>query len=322
MSRLGLGLAVVAAAGLACVVTPLGAVQAHDGPPPNARPGECFGRVILPPVYGDAAQRVLEQPAWTETVRGRPIVDKVVRKVLVRPAQTVRVRTRPVYRNEVSWVERPGRLRTVREPDRYRIVRDKVLVEPGHAEWRPSSAPLAYGESAGQTVLQPTGEVMCRVWVPARYAYSSRKVLVERGRAYQVRGPASRKKVVRRVLVRDGGWTERTVAAVYRNEIVRREVREGRSQVISHPAVYSSVHRQVLVRAESPGWARVVCGGAIAPAWMAALQQRLIAQGFDPGPPDGVGRPQTYAALRLYQRAHKLAQGQITVETAQALGLL
>ena len=47
---------------------------------------------------------------------------------------------------------------------------------------------------------------MCRVWVPARYAYQSRKVLVERGRTYKVAGPARREKVVRRVKVAEGGW--------------------------------------------------------------------------------------------------------------------
>lgn len=325
MSRLRLGLVAGAAAGLVCLA-PLGAmnVQAHDSGPPTTgvRPGECYGQVILPAVYGTASQQVLSRPAWSETVRGAPVVTKTVRKVLVRPERVERVRAAPVYRTEVSWVRRAGKLRTVREPDRYETVREKVLIEAGHSEWRPSSAPLAYGERPGATVLQATGEVMCRVWVPARYSYSSRRVLVERGRAYQVRGPATRQKIVRRVLVAQGGWTERRRAAVYRNEVVKSVAREGASRVVTHPAVYATAQKTVLVRAESPGWARVVCGGQLNPAWVAVLQQRLIAQGFDPGPPDGQARPQTYAALRLYQRAHNLAQGQVTVETAQALGLL
>jgi hypothetical protein len=321
MSRLRLGL-IAAAAGLSCLGPPDGGAQAHEGPPAGARPGECYGQVILPALYGSAAQQVIERQAWNETVRGAAVVDKVVRKVLVRPERIERIRTGATYRTEVSWITRPGRPRTIREPDRYEIVREKQLIEPGHAEWRRASSPLAYGESAGKTVLQATGEVICRVWVPARYAYASRKVLVQRGGAYQVRGPARREKIVRRVLVSQGGWTELRRPAVYRNEVVRSVVREGRGQVISHPAVYSTVQKKVLVRAESPGWARVVCGGQLAPAFIAALQQRLISQGFDPGPPDGYARPQTYSALKMYQRSHNLAQGQVTVETAQALGLL
>ena len=324
MSRRRLGLALGAAAGLSLIISPLGptAVQAHDAPPAEARPGECYGRVILPAVYGQATERVVAKEAWSETVRGGQVVDKVTRRVLVRPERVETVRTAPVYRTQVSWIVTPGAMRTVRQPAVYEIVREKVLVEEGHAEWRPASSPLAYGERAGATVLQATGEVMCRVWVPARYATSSRKVLVERGRTYQVRGPAHKQKVVRRVLVSSGGVVQRRRPAVYRTEVVRKVVREGPSQVITHPAVYSTAARQVLIRAESPGWARVVCGGVLAPAFVARMQQVLIAQGFDAGPPDGVARPQTFNALRLFQRQHGLAQGQLTMESAQALGLL
>lgn len=323
MSRLGLGMVAGAAVGLACVAVPLSAAQANGGPPAGARPGECFGQVILPAVYGQASQQVLEREAWSETVRGEAVSHQVVKKVLVRPERVERVRTAARYRTEVSWIVKPGALRTVREPARYDIVREKVLIEEGHAEWRPASSPIAYGESRGQTtVLQATGEVMCRVWVPARYAYQSRKVLVERGRTYTVRGPARKRKIVRKVLVSEGGWTERRRPAVYRNQVVKTVVREGAARVITHPAVYSSVSKQTLIRAEGPGWAKVVCGGQLNPAWVVMLQQRLIAQGFDAGPPNGYLTPQTLAALKLYQRSHNLAQGQVTVESARALGLL
>lgn len=325
MSRVRFGLVAGAALGFACLAVPFGVVgvQAHDGPPAGARPGECYGQVILPPVYGQASQRVLEREAWSETVRGAAVAQQVVKKVLVRPERIERVRAAPVYRTEVSWITKPGAVRTIREPARYDIVREKVLIEEGHAEWRPATSPIAYGESRGQTtVLQATGEVMCRVWVPARYAYESHKVLVERGRTYTVRSPSRRQKIVRKVLVSEGGWTERRRPAVYRNQVVKTVVREGASRVITHPAVYSSVSKQTLIRAEGPGWAKVVCGGQLNPAWVAILQQRLIAQGFDPGPPNGYVGPQTLAALRMYQRSHNLAQGQVTVETARSLGLL
>jgi hypothetical protein len=323
MSRLRWGLVAGVALGLSCLGASAGVVEAHDPPPEGARPGECFGQVILPAVYGQGSEQVLERPAWSETVRGEAVTQKIVRKVLVRPERVERVRAAPVYKTQVSWVTSPGRARTVRKPDRYEVVKEKVLVEAGHAEWRPASSPIAYGESRGQTtVLEATGEVMCRVWVPARYAYKSREVLVERGRTYTVRGPAVRRKVVKKVLVSSGGWVERRRPAVYRNEVVRTVVREGAARVVSHPATYSTVSKSVLVRAAGPGWAKVVCGGQLNPAWVALLQQRLVAQGFDAGPSNGVLGPQTMAALKLYQRTHNQAQGQVTVETARSLGLI
>ena len=55
---------------------------------------------------------------------------------------------------------------------------------------------------------------------------------------------------------------------------------------------------------------------------MARMQSSLAAQGYDAGPQDGVGRPQTYEALRRFQVDHRLAAGQVTVESARALGVV
>lgn len=328
MSRLRLIGAVAAAAGLACVAAPAGfsrvaAQDVHDGPPP-ARPGECYGRVILPPVYGTVSRQVLEREAWTETVRTGPQVQRVARKVLVKPERTERVRTPAVYREEVAWVERPGKRRKVVTPARYKTVYDKVLVERGHAEWRRVDAPLAYGETRqeGQTLLQATGEVVCRVWVPDRYERVARKVQVRPAQAAWVEGAPRKVKMVRKVLVKEAGWAERRLPAVYRTEYAARVVGPAAEKTVRHPAVYRAVEGPALVQPQRPGWAQVVCGGPLNPAFMAQVQQALIRRGFDAGPPDGVERPQVYAALRLFQRQAGLAEGQLTVESARALGVL
>ena len=60
--------------------------------------------MTLPAVYGQGSKQVLEREAWSETVRGQDVVQKVVRKVLVRPERIERVRTAPRYRTEVSWI--------------------------------------------------------------------------------------------------------------------------------------------------------------------------------------------------------------------------
>ena len=324
MSRLRLTAVLGAAAGLACIALPLGlsGVQAHDLPP-NAHPGECFGKVVLPAVYGTASREILEHEGWTETRRTPDVVEHIAQRVLVRPAAVERIRTAAVYRDEVSWIDHPGRRRIVSEPARYQTVSEKVLISPGHAEWRRTDAPLAYGETnSGQTLVQATGEVVCRVWVSARYGHVSRQVLISPGRSYAVAGPGWRERVVRHIRVSDGGWIERRVPALYRTEYVGRTVRPGRAEVIEHPAVYRTVESQALIQPEREGWAQVLCGGAINPAFMVRVQQALIAQGFDPGPPDGATRVETYSALRLFQRQHRLAEGQLTVESARALGVI
>jgi len=328
MSRLRLIGAVAAAAGLACIAAPGGfsrvAAQDVDAGPPPARPGECYGRVILPAAYGTASLQVLEREGWAETVRTGPQVRRIARKVLVKPERTERVRTPAVYREEVAWVERPGKRRKVVTPARYKTVHDKVLVERGHAEWRRVDAPLAYGETrqSGQPLLQPTGEVVCRVWVPDRYETVARKVQVRPASVAWTSGPPRKVKMVRKVLVKEAGWTERRLPAVYRTEYDSRVVGPGTERIVRHPAVYRTVTEPSLIQPQRPGWAQVVCGGPLNPAFMARVQQALIRRGFDAGPPDGIERPQVYAALRLFQRQAGLAEGQLTVESARALGVL
>lgn len=322
MYRWSHGLAAIA--GLSTIVIPtLAPVQASDLPP-YARPGECYGQVLTPPVYGKVERKVLEQEGWTETARGAPTYEKVTKKVLVKPERVVKVRDKPVYKEVVRWVTKPGKKRVITEPARYEIVRKKVLVEEGHAEWRPADAPLSYGErrSSHQTELQATGEVWCRVWVPARYDYVKKKVKVASGRTYTVVGKPTKHKVVERVLVKEGGWIEKKLPAVYRTDVVKTLVHKGHEKVIHHPPVYRTIKETKLVQPEKRGWARVVCASEIAPEFMSRVQQALIASGYDAGEPDGYGHPETYAALRSYQRDHNLAQGQLTVETARRLGVM
>jgi hypothetical protein len=171
-------------------------------------------------------------------------------------------------------------------------------------------------------MLQATGEVYCRVVVPAVYDQVEKRVRVSPARTYTVAGQPRRVKVVDKVLVRPAGVRTRTIPARYRTEVVRTVTKPGAVRTIRHPAVYRTVKRTELVRSSGDGWAQVVCGGPLNPAFVAQMQQALIGRGYDPGAPDGVAKPQTYAALRAYQRDRGLAQGQLTVESAASLGLL
>lgn len=322
MTRTHWTLALGALAGVSSLAIPLaGAVLAHDLPPPGAHPGECYGRVVKPPAYRTVHKQVLVEPARTERRVVPGLLEKIPHRVLVSPERVEHFRIPAVYRDEVRWVYHDGRPRLVSEPPVYRTVREKVMVEHGHAEWRRSDAPLAYGESryGGQTELHGTGEVVCRVWVPARWETVERRVKVAPGRSYYVPGPGWRERVSKEVLVRPASWGERRIAAVYRTETETRILKRPHVEVISHPAIYRDVEQREIVGEGERGWSKVFCGGAVSPAFMARVQEALIANGYDPGRPDGEARPQTFRALRHYQRDHGLAEGQLTVETGRAL---
>ena len=68
-------------------------------------------------------------------------------------------------------------------------------------------------------------------------------------------------------------------------------------------------------------WERFFCGGKLEPDFIRKVQAALAQRGYDPGPVDGEARPEFYAALRKFQMAAGLGQGQLTISTAKALGV-
>ena len=283
--------------------------------------GGCVGKVLLPPVESDRSERVLETPGRVERTYRPAVVEQSTRQVMVRPAREQRIDLAPLYRIERRFVSAPGPTRWAREADRYADVADQVLVASGHYVWERRAGPVVSGApEPGQTVVTPTGVVMCKVWCPARYETVMRRVRVSRGRLIGVRTMVQHE-IDRRVLVRPAGYATRMLPAEYRLVVVSRVVRSGGWDVRRVPAEYGwRTSREVHEGGST--YAPVVCGGPLSSPAMARLQSSLAAQGYDPGPQDGVGRPETYAALRRFQVDHRLAAGQVTVESARALGVV
>ena len=298
----------------------IAALLAGTGSPALAEAG-CVGQVLLPPIERSYSERVLVAPGRVERRYVPAEVVRSNRQVLVRPGYEERRRVPAVYRMERNWVTAPGPVRWSREPDRYAGVAERVLVQPGHYVWERRSGPLVSGPpEPGQTVVSPTGVVMCKVWCPARYETVMRRVRVGAGRLVGVRSPV-RREIAQRVLIRPAGVEVRRIPAEYRWISSTRLVTPSHWEVRRTPAQYA-VRTQREVQDGGSGYAPVVCGGPLSRPAMARMQSSLAAQGYDPGPADGMGRPQTYTALHRFQVDHRLAAGQVTVESARALGVV
>ena len=289
--------------------------------PPASAEGGCVGKVLLPPSESERSERVLASPGRVERLYLPPRVQHYGRQVLVRPAHEARVRLAAVYRIEHAVYVAPGPRRWVREPDRYADVAERVVVAPGHSVWERRYGPLVSGPpQPGQTVVTPTGLVMCKVWCPARYGTVTHRVRVAAGRVYAVRTTV-RHVLDRRVLVRPAGVEAHRIPAEYRWVSLTRTVAPGRWVERRTPPEYD-VRTVREVHGGAGAYAPVVCGGPLSRPAMARMQASLAAQGYDVGPQDGIGRLQTYEALRRFQVDHRLAAGQVTVESARALGVV
>jgi hypothetical protein len=291
--------------------------------PPGVQPDGpgCYGRVLLPGHDEVVSQRVLQSPAREERHVIAAVVQRTVRRILVHPAQVERKVVPAEYRTEVHTYQIPGVRRWVQTQAQYTTVTERVLVSPGRWVWERHYGPMSSAPAQpGQTIVEPTGEIMCKVWCPARYEDVQRQVLAAPGRRYAIQTSITRKSV-RRVLVHAAEVLERTVPAVYRDEITTHVVRAARIEVRRIDPVYGMVQSRRIVPG-GEGWSPVVCGGPLSVAAMQRMQASLAQRGYDPGPADGQGRPQTYDALRRFQMDNHMAAGQITVESACALGVI
>ena len=281
----------------------------------------CYGRVLLPGHDQVVSQTVLQSPGREERHVIPAVVEQSVRHILVSPARVERKVVPAEYRTEVHTFQVPGARRWVQTQAQYTTTTERVLVSPGRWVWERHYGPMSSAPAQpGQTVVEPTGEIMCKVWCPARYEDVQRQVQVAPGRRYAVQTSITRQSA-RRVLVHPAEVLERTVPAVYRDETVSRVVRRERVVVTRIAPVYGSVQSRRIVGG-GEGWSPVVCGGPLSAAAMQRMQASLAQRGYDPGPADGQGRPQTYEALRRFQMDNHMAAGQITVDSARALGVI
>ena len=283
--------------------------------PPQARPGECYARVFVPPAYRSVTEQVLKKEA-SERIETLPAkYEWVEEKVLVKEAgkRLVEVPAQYEWREE-RVMTRTGSSRPEEVPARYETREEKVLVEPAHTTWKK-------GRGLIERVDNTTGEIMCLVEVPATYKTVRKRVLVSPATVREVPVPASYETVRKRVLVREAAVKEVVIPAEYKTIKVKKLVAEPQTRRIPVPAEYQTLTRTEKVGEGRLEWRRVMCETNITPEVITRVQQALQASGHHPGPIDGVIGAQTTAAIKAYQKQKGLAVGGLTYETLKSLGI-
>lgn len=244
--------ALLGAAGDACATT-------LRDLPRGARAGECYSHVAVPAAYRTERQPVPQPPvvSWREV----PAVYRTQsRQVLVSPARVDHETIPAVMGSRMHWEEHAGPDRIVEAPPVYRWEVRRVMVAPAHLVWRRSDTSGGYGEGYGGGIsVRPTGEVMCRVMVPARYEIRRVRVLVSPARTCVVKGPVTRERIVEHFVVRPARVIDHSVAAVYRTVTERVLVSPARRERVETPQPPRYVEHRVLVTPARTDWRRIVC---------------------------------------------------------------
>lgn len=309
-------------AALAVVAAPA-AVSAQpassDSLPLNARPGQCFARVLVPATYQHVPMEVVTQEAGEQIEVTPPSFRARTETVVTRDGYTRYEVTEPVFRSEAVTIEtRPAYERLEATQPTYTTRTETVVIREPRLVWRPGA------NLSGVRRLDPnTGEIYCLVEEPAVTQTITRRVPTSPGTVRRVVMPAQTQTIQRQVLVTPGSVREVVVPEETRNVTVQDLVAPATERRVAIPAQTGTVNRQELVTAERYEWVEVVCDTTPAGRASVADVQRALAQrGLYRGAIDGVVGPQTREAVRRFQASQRLpGDGQITQQTVQALGL-
>ena len=328
--------------------------------PPNAEPGKCYEKVLIPQQYESYSEQIIDIPGRTETRVIPAVYGEELREVIVREERTEFITVPATYKTITETVViRPGSVRTETIPAVYETITERVLVREAHTEWRRGVPPEQRLGEAYKTKVLATGEVLCLVEVPAEYSMVTRQVLKSPPRTVQVQVPAETQVVTRQVIDQQARVEKRVIPAEYRSVKVRVVVTPERIETYTVPPVYKTVIKQRMVSDTRFEWRVVVCnheaspppprynppapkapasyqtpaapipyGGGMASRGVTPttrvvmdVQYALGSRGYYQGPRNGVMTTQTHAALTRFQTDRRIAVGSLTSESLLALGV-
>jgi hypothetical protein len=321
----------------------------------NARPGQCFARLLTTPKKELTEEKVLvaEERSESRTIAAEYAM--VSEKVMTSPEKTV-ARTVPAKTRQISEkvIDQPESFRDEVIAAKYQTVTERVLVSAERDVWTVDDGiktgaalitpqthePMPYradgtltwpGKNAATTrVSETTSEyltvgsgqpVYCLKKVPAEYRDVQKKVEVSPARTVRHTIPATYKMVTRTVVDEPERIIHETVPAVYEMRSVRKEIKPARTETRIIPAIYKTEMRAHFTSEPQPVWREVLCERNTTPSTVSAIQKALKSRGYNVGVVDGVLGQQTVRAMQAFSADNGLPQGQISLEAVKLLGV-
>lgn len=283
--------------------------------PAEAKTGECYARVFVPPAYesyteqmlkSEASERVEIIPARYEWDEEQVLIQEESERIEVVPATYKTVTERVMVKAESE------RLEDV--PAVYETVTEKIMIKPAHTTWKKGRGPI-------EKINEATGEIMCLVEVPAEYRTVTKRVLKTPASTLAVKIPAEYETVAKMVVDQPATTRVVKIPAKYEAVKVRKLGEPARENRIAIPAEYQTVSKTKQTSVGHMEWRPILCETNVTPDIVARIQRALITKGYNPGQVDNVLGPDTMSAVTDFQRAKGLPSGQLTIETLKSLGV-
>ncbi len=289
--------------------------------PPDAVPGRCYARVLIPAAFENQTEEVLVKAESTRIEVTQAEYEWVSEQKLVREAST-RIEIIPAEYKTITEkvVIKPESTKLISVPAQYEQITEQVLDVPAHTEWRRGSDGQRV-EAARPDVSG--GDVVRMVEVPASYKTITRTVQVTPPTVKEIIEPAEYKTVSKTVVVTPASSREITIPAQYTTVRKLKMVKPGESIEIKIPAEYKTITKRVKISDESLEWREVLCESDLTLEFVKSLQQKLHQEGYFDSPVDGIYQRLTQNGINRYAENNGLPYGSdyLTVEIASALGL-
>jgi hypothetical protein len=251
--------------------------------PPQARPGQCYARVLVPAIYRNEAMQVVTREAYEQVQVSDPVFRAEQQRVTTSDPYKRYEVTEPTFRTENQTITtRPQHERLVAMPAVMGTRTENIVIREPRLVWRAGS-----NLSAVRRLDTATGEVFCLVEEAAVTQTIRRVVQTAPARVERQLVPAQVQTIQRRVLVAPATVREVVVPGTYQDVTVETLVAPAAERRSMAPAQMGTVNRQVIETAERYEWVPVVCENTPSAAIsFKGAQRALAAQGLYRGPID------------------------------------
>ena len=283
--------------------------------PPNAEPGKCYGKVLVPAKFKTVTEEVLKKQA-TEKISVVPAEWKDVEKrVLVKEEETKLGIIPATFKTVEEKIEiEPASFKLEVIDPVYETVEEKIIDKPARTVWKKGTGLLGKVDNL-------TGDIMCLIKEPASYKTIKKKVVKTPAKVRKIEVPAKYKIIKKQVVDKPASIKKVTIPAEYKTVKVKELVSPPKEVRTKIPEEKQTVSKLVKVSDEKMSWRPVLCQTNMTKDVLKSIQNALKEKGFYTGTVDGAIGSGTLKALDNFQRKNNLARGGLTYETLKALNI-
>ncbi len=283
--------------------------------PPNAEPGKCYAKVLIPAKYKTVTEEMIKReptekitvvPEKWEWAEEKILVKEPEEKLEIIPATYKIVEEKIVVEQASSKLE-------VTEPV-YATVEETVVDKPARTVWKK-------GSGLFNKIDHATGDIMCLINEPETYKKVQKQVVKTPATVKKIDIPEQHKIIKKKVIDKPAEVKKITIPAEYITVKVKKMVSPAQEQRTPIPQETQIVSKMVKENDEKMAWQPVLCETNLTKDVMLRIQKALFDQGYNPGKIDGTIGDGTLKALEGFQQKNNLARGGLTYETLKALNV-